>query len=89
MWVFGWQVRSSRQDQIHNSIVATLLALMDGLDPRGRVVVLGATNRVDAVDGALRRPGRFDRELVRRITFRCYIFNIKCTEVHIRSVCFF
>jgi SpoVK/Ycf46/Vps4 family AAA+-type ATPase len=56
-------VRSSRQDQIHNSIVSTLLALMDGLDPRGRVVVLGATNRPDAVDGALRRPGRFDREL--------------------------
>ena len=56
-------VRSSKSDQIHNSIVATLLALMDGLDSRGRVVVLGATNRVDAIDGALRRPGRFDREL--------------------------
>jgi SpoVK/Ycf46/Vps4 family AAA+-type ATPase len=56
-------VRSSKSDQIHNSIVATLLALMDGLDARGRVVVLGATNRVDAIDGALRRPGRFDREL--------------------------
>jgi len=56
-------VRSSKTDQIHNSIVATLLALMDGLDSRGRVVVLGATNRVDAIDGALRRPGRFDREL--------------------------
>ena len=56
-------VRWSKTDQIHNSIVATLLALMDGLDARGRVVVLGATNRVDAIDGALRRPGRFDREL--------------------------
>jgi SpoVK/Ycf46/Vps4 family AAA+-type ATPase len=56
-------VRSSRQDQIHNSIVSTLLALMDGLDARGRVVVVGATNRPDALDGALRRPGRFDREL--------------------------
>ena len=55
------QVRSSKQDQIHNSIVSTLLALMDGLDARGRVVVIGATNRVDALDGALRRPGRFDR----------------------------
>jgi ATPase family AAA domain-containing protein 2 len=58
------QVRSSKQDQIHNSIVSTLLALMDGLDSRGRVVVVGATNRIDALDGALRRPGRFDRELV-------------------------
>lgn len=56
-------VRSSKTDQIHNSLVATLLALMDGLDNRGRVVVLGATNRVDSIDGALRRPGRFDREL--------------------------
>ena len=55
------QVRSSKQDQIHNSIVSTLLALMDGLDSRGRVVVIGATNRIDALDGALRRPGRFDR----------------------------
>jgi SpoVK/Ycf46/Vps4 family AAA+-type ATPase len=56
-------VRSSKQDQVHNSIVSTLLALMDGLDSRGKVVVIGATNRVDALDGALRRPGRFDREL--------------------------
>ncbi|GIM05045.1 hypothetical protein Vretimale_9501 [Volvox reticuliferus] len=54
----------SRQDQIHNSIVSTLLALMDGLDGRGQVVVIGATNRPDALDGALRRPGRFDRELL-------------------------
>ena len=55
-------VRSSRQDQIHSSIVSTLLALMDGLDSRGEIVVIGATNRVDAIDPALRRPGRFDRE---------------------------
>ncbi|GMJ04772.1 Bromodomain and ATPase domain-containing protein 1 [Hibiscus trionum] len=55
-------VRSSKQEQIHNSIVSTLLALMDGLDSRGQVVLIGATNRIDAIDGALRRPGRFDRE---------------------------
>ncbi|KAI9354366.1 hypothetical protein DFJ73DRAFT_827554 [Zopfochytrium polystomum] len=55
-------VRSSKQDQIHASIVSTLLALMDGLDNRGQVVVIGATNRIDAIDPALRRPGRFDRE---------------------------
>lgn len=47
---------------MHASIVSTLLALMDGLDGRGQVVVIGATNRVDAIDPALRRPGRFDRE---------------------------
>jgi hypothetical protein len=51
-------VRSSRQDHIHSSIVSTLLALMDGLDSRGQVIVIGATNRVDAIDPALRRPGR-------------------------------
>lgn len=55
--------RSSRQDQIHSSIVSTLLALMDGLDNRGQVVVIGATNRLDTLDPAIRRPGRFDREL--------------------------
>ncbi|XP_074539836.1 ATPase family AAA domain-containing protein 2 isoform X2 [Halichoeres trimaculatus] len=57
-------VRSSRQDQIHSSIVSTLLALMDGLDGRGEVVVIGATNRLDSIDPALRRPGRFDREFL-------------------------
>lgn len=56
-------VRSSRQDQVHASIVSTLLALMDGLDDRGKVIVIGATNRIDSIDPALRRPGRFDREL--------------------------
>lgn len=57
-------VRSSRQDQIHSSIVSTLLALMDGLDSRGEIVVIGATNRMDSIDPALRRPGRFDREFL-------------------------
>lgn len=57
-------VRSSKQEQVHNSIVSTLLALMDGLESRGQVVLIGATNRIDAIDGALRRPGRFDREFV-------------------------
>ncbi|XP_067151480.1 ATPase family AAA domain-containing protein 2-like, partial [Apteryx mantelli] len=57
-------VHSSRQDQIHSSIVTTLLALMDGLDSRGEIVVIGATNRPDSLDPALRRPGRFDREFL-------------------------
>ncbi|BET02797.1 ATPase family associated with various cellular activities (AAA) [Nesidiocoris tenuis] len=56
-------VRSSKQDQIHSSIVCTLLALMDGLDNRGDIIIIGATNRIDSIDPALRRPGRFDREL--------------------------
>ena len=45
------------------AIVSTLLALMDGMDGCGQVVVIAATNRPDAVDPALRKPGRFDREI--------------------------
>ncbi|KAF9799595.1 hypothetical protein SFRURICE_018782 [Spodoptera frugiperda] len=56
-------VRSVRQEQVHTSVVGTLLAEMDGLCDRGEVVIIGATNRLDAVDPALRRAGRFDREL--------------------------
>ncbi|KAH9835206.1 P-loop containing nucleoside triphosphate hydrolase protein, partial [Rhodofomes roseus] len=55
-------VCSSKQDQIHASIVSRLLVFMDGTDGRGQVIVTGATNRPDAIDPALRRPGRFDRE---------------------------
>jgi len=44
-------------------VVAQLLALMDGLEGRGKVVVIGATNRPNALDPAIRRPGRFDREI--------------------------
>ena len=44
-------------------IVAQLLSLMDGLEQRGEITVIGTTNRVDAIDPALRRPGRFDREI--------------------------
>lgn len=56
-------VRHSKQEQTHAALVSTLLALMDGLDDRGHVIVIGATNRPDTLDPALRRPGRFDREL--------------------------
>ena len=45
-------------------VVAQLLTLMDGLAPRQNVIVIAATNRVDAIDEALRRPGRFDREII-------------------------
>jgi len=49
--------------EVERRVVAQLLALMDGLKSRGRVVVIAATNRVNALDPALRRPGRFDREI--------------------------
>ena len=49
--------------EVERRVVAQLLALMDGLKTRGRVVVIGATNRPNALDNAIRRPGRFDREI--------------------------
>ena len=48
---------------VEKRIVAQLLALMDGMSERGNVIVLGATNRPESIDPALRRPGRFDREI--------------------------
>lgn len=59
-----------------SSIVSTLLALMDGLDSRGEIVVIGATNRLDSIDPALRRPGRFDRE---------FLFNLPDKKVTLRE----
>ncbi|MCD6071277.1 MAG: family ATPase [Microvirga sp.] len=50
--------------EVERRIVAQLLTLMDGLEPRQNIVVIGATNRREAIDEALRRPGRFDREIV-------------------------
>jgi transitional endoplasmic reticulum ATPase len=49
--------------EVEKRIVAQMLALMDGLKGRGQVIVIGATNRPNAIDPALRRPGRFDREI--------------------------
>ncbi|MEK0369072.1 MAG: CDC48 family AAA ATPase [Nitrosopumilus sp.] len=48
---------------VEKRIVSQLLTLMDGMKPRGKVVVIAATNRPDSIDPALRRPGRFDREI--------------------------
>ncbi|WP_226010023.1 CDC48 family AAA ATPase [Halomicrobium salinisoli] len=55
--------RGETQGDVERRVVAQLLSLMDGLDERGDVIVIGATNRVDAIDPALRRGGRFDREI--------------------------
>ncbi|WP_256545509.1 CDC48 family AAA ATPase [Halobellus inordinatus] len=55
--------RGEAGGDVERRVVAQLLSLMDGLDERGEVVVIGATNRVDAIDPALRRGGRFDREI--------------------------
>ena len=55
--------RDEVSGEVERRVVAQLLALMDGLAGRGKVVVIGATNRPNALDPALRRPGRFDREI--------------------------
>ena len=55
--------REETKGEVERRVVAQLLALMDGLVARGNVVVIAATNRQDALDPALRRPGRFDREI--------------------------
>jgi transitional endoplasmic reticulum ATPase len=51
------------EKQVERRVVAQLLALMDGLESRGQVIVIGATNIPNTIDSALRRPGRFDREI--------------------------
>lgn len=55
--------REETPGEVERRTVAQLLTLMDGLNSRGQVVVIGATNRPDSLDSALRRPGRFDREI--------------------------
>ncbi|MCF0226301.1 MAG: CDC48 family AAA ATPase [Methanobrevibacter sp.] len=55
--------REDTQGEAERRTVAQLLTLMDGLKSRGQVVIIGATNRPDSIDPALRRPGRFDREI--------------------------
>ena len=56
--------RGQTSGEAEKRLVAQLLTLMDGLEPRANLVVIAATNRPDAIDEALRRPGRFDREIV-------------------------
>ena len=55
--------REEVQGEVERRVVSQLLTMMDGLKSRGKVVVIGATNRVNSLDAALRRPGRFDREI--------------------------
>ena len=56
--------REQAHGDVEKRVVAQLLALMDGLEARGQIIVIGATNLPNALDPALRRPGRFDREIV-------------------------
>jgi len=65
-------------------VVAQLLALMDGLETRGKVVVIGATNRPNALDPAIRRPGRFDREIEINIPNRNG--RLEILQIHTRGM---
>jgi len=55
--------REDVQGEVERRVVSQLLTMMDGLKSRGRIIVIGATNRINSIDPALRRPGRFDREI--------------------------
>ncbi len=76
--------RGESSDQAEKRVVAQLLTLMDGLKSRGQVVVMAATNRPDDLDEALRRPGRFDREL--RINPPTEEGRRKILEIHTRNM---
>ncbi|MHA1731800.1 MAG: CDC48 family AAA ATPase [Promethearchaeota archaeon] len=70
--------------EVERRVVAQLLALMDGLQGRGEVVVIGATNRPNSLDPALRRPGRFDREIEIGVPDKRGRFEI--LQIHTRGV---
>jgi transitional endoplasmic reticulum ATPase len=72
------------EKQVERRVVAQLLALMDGLEKRGQVIVIGATNIPDTLDPALRRPGRFDREISINIPDRNG--RQKILEIHTRGM---
>ncbi|MFQ5917013.1 MAG: AAA family ATPase, partial [Candidatus Binatia bacterium] len=76
--------RAEVTGEVERRIVAQLLTLMDGLKSRLNVIVIGATNRVDAIDPALRRPGRFDREIEIRIPDQSGRFEI--LQIHTRGM---
>src|SRR5216110_715247 len=70
--------------EVERRVVAQLLALMDGLQARGKVVVIGATNQPNALDPALRRPGRFDREIEIGVPDRDG--RLEVLEIHTRGM---
>ena len=76
--------REEAYGDVEKRVVAQLLALMDGLNDRGNVIVLGATNRPDSIDPALRRPGRFDREF--EISVPNEDERLEILEIHTRGM---
>lgn len=81
--------REDVQGEVERRVVSQLLTMMDGLKSRGRVVVIGATNRINSLDPALRRPGRFDREIEISVpdkNGRLNILKIHSRNMPLRSV---
>ena len=76
--------REEVSGDVERRVVSQLLTLMDGLESRGKVVVIGATNRPDALDIALRRPGRFDREI--EIGIPDQSGRLEILEIHTRGM---
>jgi transitional endoplasmic reticulum ATPase len=76
--------REEVSGDVEKRVVSQLLTLMDGLQSRGKVVVIGATNRPDALDPALRRPGRFDREI--EIGIPDQTGRLEILEIHTRGM---
>lgn len=76
--------REETHGEVERRMVATLLVLLDGLQSRGKVIVIGATNRPNALDPALRRPGRFDRELTIGVPNRNG--RLEVLKVHTRNM---
>jgi transitional endoplasmic reticulum ATPase len=76
--------RDDVKGEVERRVVAQLLTLMDGLEEKGRLIVIAATNRVDHIDAALRRPGRFDREI--EIGVPDGASRIEILQVHTRNM---
>ncbi len=76
--------REEVQGEVERRVVSQLLTMMDGLKSRGKVIVIGATNRVNSVDPALRRPGRFDREI--EISVPGKIARLDILKIHTRNM---
>ncbi|AFU59974.1 AAA family ATPase, CDC48 subfamily [Candidatus Nitrososphaera gargensis Ga9.2] len=70
--------------EVERRVVSQLLSLMDGLEARGKVVVIAATNRPNAVDPALRRPGRFDREIEIKVPDK--FGRLEILQIHTRNM---
>jgi transitional endoplasmic reticulum ATPase len=76
--------REDVQGEVERRVVSQLLTMMDGLKSRGKVVVIGATNRINSLDPALRRPGRFDREVEISVPDKAGRLNI--LKIHTRNM---